>query len=253
MIRRILKQLLYGLFYLIILGAIGSAIYLGYFRPEETCFDNKQNQGETGIDCGGPCVLCELRSAELIHGDIQVLPSGEGRVTLVTEVESRNSPYDADIDYVFKVFGAFGEEVSSVAGKSSVGRDGVRYIIAPGIQIKEEDISRATFDISGFKWLTEEVEHPYIVDIEDLKTATSGDSIKISGGIRNKSYSSIPAVRVSALVFDKDDSVIGASFTRVINVQLSEDKMFTIFFPEGEDLINRVDNAKTKIFWEVTN
>ena len=26
---------------------------------EETCFDNQKNQGETGIDCGGPCSRCE--------------------------------------------------------------------------------------------------------------------------------------------------------------------------------------------------
>jgi hypothetical protein len=26
--------------------------------PDPTCFDGKQNQGEAGIDCGGPCYLC---------------------------------------------------------------------------------------------------------------------------------------------------------------------------------------------------
>ena len=28
-------------------------------EPDETCYDNIQNQGETGIDCGGPCAACE--------------------------------------------------------------------------------------------------------------------------------------------------------------------------------------------------
>ena len=26
--------------------------------PIATCFDGVQNQGETGIDCGGPCAAC---------------------------------------------------------------------------------------------------------------------------------------------------------------------------------------------------
>ena len=28
------------------------------FSPEATCDDCEQNQGETGVDCGGPCNAC---------------------------------------------------------------------------------------------------------------------------------------------------------------------------------------------------
>ena len=24
----------------------------------ETCYDGKQNEGEQGVDCGGPCLAC---------------------------------------------------------------------------------------------------------------------------------------------------------------------------------------------------
>jgi len=29
--------------------------FIFYFKPAPTCFDGKQNQGEGGVDCGGPC------------------------------------------------------------------------------------------------------------------------------------------------------------------------------------------------------
>lgn len=31
---------------------------------EETCSDGKQNQGETGIDCGGPCAACPIQTGD---------------------------------------------------------------------------------------------------------------------------------------------------------------------------------------------
>jgi len=37
--------------------------------PEETCNDKKQNQGETGVDCGGPCAECGGQGTEPELGD----------------------------------------------------------------------------------------------------------------------------------------------------------------------------------------
>ena len=36
----------------------GSASYLCVYATTETCIDGIQNQGETGVDCGGPCSPC---------------------------------------------------------------------------------------------------------------------------------------------------------------------------------------------------
>src|SRR3990167_10764616 len=48
------KQLKIFIFLAVILFAIvGGVIY--YFRPAPSCFDNKLNQNEERIDCGGEC------------------------------------------------------------------------------------------------------------------------------------------------------------------------------------------------------
>ena len=59
--KRLQKQLIIGFIFLAIFTALASGIYLAV-RPEATCFDKKQNQKETGIDCGGPCISCELKN-----------------------------------------------------------------------------------------------------------------------------------------------------------------------------------------------
>ena len=49
---RLLKQFLYGTFYLVILAAVGWGIYSFEFKPAPSCFDNQQNGGEGGVDLG---------------------------------------------------------------------------------------------------------------------------------------------------------------------------------------------------------
>lgn len=36
---------------------------------QPTCYDNIQNQGETGVDCGGPCTACETCYDNIQNGD----------------------------------------------------------------------------------------------------------------------------------------------------------------------------------------
>ena len=59
--KRLRKQLIIGAIFLAIFLSIGAGIYLAV-KPQTTCFDNKRNQRETGVDCGGPCISCDLKN-----------------------------------------------------------------------------------------------------------------------------------------------------------------------------------------------
>ena len=59
---RLLKQFLYGFFYLAILVSLIWLVYSFEFKPAPNCFDGKKNQEETGIDCGGSCISCEVKA-----------------------------------------------------------------------------------------------------------------------------------------------------------------------------------------------
>ncbi len=55
------KRLTYlSVFFLIIL-LISFLIYLKLQKPKEQCFNNRQDQNEEDVDCGGPCPPCELK------------------------------------------------------------------------------------------------------------------------------------------------------------------------------------------------
>ncbi|NOZ80076.1 MAG: hypothetical protein GXP63_00245 [DPANN group archaeon] len=50
--------------------AVASFLFKVYKKgPVPTCFDNEQNQDETGVDCGGSCDPCDHCSDGLLDGD----------------------------------------------------------------------------------------------------------------------------------------------------------------------------------------
>jgi hypothetical protein len=62
---RLRKQIISGLVIFLIFFLISYLIFLTIRGPvAASCFDGKKNQGEEGIDCGGPCPPCELKYAE---------------------------------------------------------------------------------------------------------------------------------------------------------------------------------------------
>ena len=56
------KQIFYISAYFLIMVVVALLIYVVFLKPTPTCFDNKLNQNESGVDCGGLCISCELKS-----------------------------------------------------------------------------------------------------------------------------------------------------------------------------------------------
>lgn len=67
--------------------------------PEGSCQDGIQNQGETGIDCGGPCAACMTKKDSVIAdyrdyylGSELTDPAGLERWMVVMPERLRNPP-----------------------------------------------------------------------------------------------------------------------------------------------------------------
>jgi len=61
------KQIVVGLATTLVILAL---VFMGknIFKPKPTCSDNKQNQNEDAVDCGGPCLACDLKDLEPLSG-----------------------------------------------------------------------------------------------------------------------------------------------------------------------------------------
>ncbi|MGB9763310.1 MAG: peptidoglycan-binding domain-containing protein [Minisyncoccia bacterium] len=59
--KRTRKQIVIALIFFSLVFSLTGFIVITH-QPKPTCFDNKQNQNEEGVDCGGPCIPCDLKN-----------------------------------------------------------------------------------------------------------------------------------------------------------------------------------------------
>src|SRR4030042_1047573 len=138
---RLLKQIIYGVGYLAVFFLIGFLIYNSHFKPAPTCFDGKQNQNETCVDCVGPCASCEIRTLSPLEA-IQIKRfSGDNQAVVTAEVKNPNLNWGADqFSYTFDVYGKNGAKIKSIAKTSFIYAGEIKYLLEPA-GISPDDIA----------------------------------------------------------------------------------------------------------------
>jgi peptidoglycan hydrolase-like protein with peptidoglycan-binding domain len=66
MTERFLKQIIYSILTLFLIFFIGFGVFK-IFQSKPSCFDGVKNNGETGVDCGGPCQSCEIKTLSALE------------------------------------------------------------------------------------------------------------------------------------------------------------------------------------------
>ncbi|MEK7566079.1 MAG: peptidoglycan-binding domain-containing protein [Patescibacteria group bacterium] len=127
--RRIIKQLIYGGFFLAVIFLIGFGIYW-IFSSKVSCFDNKQNQSEEGIDCGGPCVSCRIKYPKNLNASwIKTLPAGENKVIAVSGIENPNVEVGSEFSYSINIFSKDGAVLKTLNSDSFIYAGEKKYLV----------------------------------------------------------------------------------------------------------------------------
>ena len=85
--RRFVILSIVGAFVIAFLAILSFTIF--YKTP--SCTDGIQNQGETGIDCGGPCpYLCTSQELPPTVLFTKTVSNGAGRTDVIASVENQN-------------------------------------------------------------------------------------------------------------------------------------------------------------------
>ena len=154
---RRVKQVVYGILYLVIVGAIATGIYFLFLKPAPSCFDGIQDEGETGIDCGGPCAKLCIPSniAPIVPlGAVTIFSPLAGHVTVLAELENTNTDFAANsFDYVVTLYGADGSStVANIPGSSFAYAAETKYLVVPNEDIPAS-VSRADITVSDIQWV----------------------------------------------------------------------------------------------------
>lgn len=241
---RLAKQIIYGFGYLLLLALIIFVVYYASFRPTPSCLDNRQNQGETGVDCGGPCSSCELKNlAPLKISEIKYFPAGS-RILIAAEIQNPNLNYGADrFSYSVDALSKDGRVIKSIAGESFVYAGEIKYILEQ-VEINSNEVGDVKIKITDFSPKPKEQFSEPSLQLRSVKTEESEQkTVEASGFLKNNNAYNLSKVRIIGFLANSAGVRISASKTELENLPPFEEKFFKINFEKGTSLIEPLKPA----------
>ncbi len=203
--------------------------------PKADCFDGKQNGKETGIDCGGSCVVCAIKNAKNLEVVSQpvALSVGNDFIAISTKIRNSNVGYGVKFAYQINFLDSFGQIKNTITDKSYIYPASAKFLVVPKVEMKATDFSRieVVFDQSSFEWFasdktSKDLFGVYDVQAQFLEDAKSPGYLKVTGKINNKMTNSFPLVDMVILVYSKTGELLNVVKTEINNLSGSATQQF---------------------------
>lgn len=221
---------------LFIIGAVVTAfltiLSISVFYETPSCTDDKQNQDESGVDCGGGCTkLCIAEQEPPTVLFTKALANRAGRIDVIASVENKNPTAAAkNIPYRVLLYGSNQILVQEVTGTVDLSPGATVPVFIPGINSGQQSVVNAflTIATSSPEWYTLGVDPRIVPSVLSITQGGSTIAPRIEAVLTNGSVTALADVKVIVLVRDVQKEVIGASQTIVstIGAQSTAKAMF---------------------------
>lgn len=246
------KQLIISLVYLVIFTVIAGGGYLIFYSPA-TCFDQKQNQGEEGVDCGGPCAVCQEELSKPAILWTKVFPVEENLYDLAAEIENKNINYGTGVlTYTFKIYDSQNNLILEKRGRSYVMPREKKYIVEAVSLAKIP--GRAVLEFSDIQWQkfksVEELKLPIFEQSLDMR-GKNGYSVYAQGTVYNQTRFDLSTIDINVVVYDQKNNPVAVNKTQKNTVKSGEGRFFEVGWPKsfsGSGTLRAEMRAYTNIF-----
>lgn len=205
------------------------------FLPEPTCFDNRRNQGEVDIDCGGPCAPCELRMpkpitvfwarAVLVRPDLYDVAA---EIQNASEVLS-----STNVEYEFALF----DEIGLIAlrtGRVFLYAQERMHVVETNLSTTREP-TRVEFKIVNAEWQFRQEPRPALaVERRDYTVEKENDGAKsvVEAAVFNRTLFDFREAEVRFAVLDKDGNLLGVNRILIENFLSGSRRTVRSIWPE---------------------
>lgn len=229
------RQLTVIVVVLLIVAAIGGGAFW-LLRPAPTCQDNRQNQGEEDVDCGGPCVPCAFRHQQpLAVFWVRFVKVRENTYDVAAEVRNPNVRLGAPtFDYTFKLLDTVGVAVSERRGRSYIYPGETIHLVEAGLT-SGRTIERAAVTVTGVDWVLADAIAPDLA-AGSKEYAVEGEgqnqSSVVKAIVTDRSNRDFPEVLVNAVVFDERGNLLGVHRTEIAVLRAGASEALRFVWPE---------------------
>ncbi len=229
------KRLIIIGIYVIIFFLFGLLVY-SWLKPDPTCTDKKQNQGEEKVDCGGPCSPCAKTYSvqDLIIEEKVFVLGGQGKYDVMMKVSNRNNQVGVkNFSYRFVLKDISGNILAERSGNSFVLPVESKYIIETDLESKVAPDNMEVI-ISSSEW--EEFlsyERPEINIYNkryDLVSSGVGYS-EAKGLLRNESSFDFDLIKINVVLRDEAGNPIAFNKTEMRTINSGEERDFRLLWP----------------------
>lgn len=226
------RKLAYVMGVLLVLAGLLSLVVRQATKEAPTCYDRKQNQGEVGVDCGGPCTFyCQNELADPKVRWTRAFTIRPGVVHAVAYIEhSYPAAAARRMNYTFKIYDDNNTLIGERTGSTYLGPMERTAVIETLIQTGNVAPALVRFSITPpLPWEKIPVEFSQVVIKTDQTLLEPLEkSTRLTATIENTSRYSFKDMDVVAILYDKDDNAITVSSSKLAS--LSGESSATLVF-----------------------
>ncbi len=211
------RKLTYVMGVVLVLAVGLSFVVHRALKVAPTCYDHKQNQGEVGVDCGGPCTFyCADELSDPKVRWVRTFTIRPGIVHAVAYIEHTYPTAAArSIRYSFKLYDENNTLIAERIGSTFLGPMGRTAIAETLIQTGNVTPVITRFSIlPPLPWEKIPVSYSQVVIKTDRTLLEPfSEGTRLTATLENTSRVSFRDLDIVAILYDKDDNAVTASKT----------------------------------------
>lgn len=234
------RQLSFLMIFLVIIFILGFLFIYPYFNKAPTCTDNKQNGNETGVDCGGSCILaCSFEVEDVSVLWSRVFKIYSGRYNAVAYIENHNEDTAAyRIKYKFRFADKDNIYLGQREGETFIPPSRKFAIFEPAIDFANSEPVYVNFEFTEMPvWIQVNKEKVNQLKIfsSDIQLRDESSSPRLSAQVKNYSLFRIPEISFVVILYDALGNAISVSKTYLDEMKAEESAVINFTWPEPFD------------------
>lgn len=233
------RKLAYGGGLFIVVASILGIILFQLTKVTPTCFDNKKNGDELGVDCGGGCLqYCVNELAQPKVRWVRSFEISPGIVHVVAYIEHSYPRAAArKANYQFKLYDSKNSLITERKGTTMIGAMGRSAIVETLVQTGNSNVAVPRFSFTDpVSW--EKIDPAFSqVSIKTDRTFLEQfeGGTRLTATLENKSRFSFADMEVVAILYDTRDNAVTASKTVVSNLSALGTSVVYFTWPQKID------------------
>lgn len=212
---------------------IGGPLAYHFLTIPPTCHDGIQNQGETAVDEGGPCLM--LNPADLQPEGVlwtRVFLVRSGLADAIVYIDNPNQDAGVlQVPYELDLYDQNNSLVQDVTGVAFVMPGGVTPLFIGQIQVGNLVPQHAQFTFTAPLTWERVVDPSTLVKVTNVQNSEAASSSQVTALATNSSVTNIPNVTFVATVFDPGGNAIATSQTSLKNLSAGSGQQIYFTWP----------------------